>query len=327
MSRRHTTEHGKRSRRSSDTERGRDRGTPGAERAGRPARRPRSAAQRRAPRHRLRRRLPAAASLCLTAFVLLILFGPVLMLALFSFNDSSIISLPWRVHDPLVRPGVRQPGDRRGPELAAGGLDRDRVLAGAGDARRLGLTRLRFPGRGFVAGLHGSVLVVPWLIIGVAGLIFFSELGVTLSLQTIGLMHRGDVPARGRDHLRRPGPVLALAGGGRDRPRRLATADDAPRRPPHIAPSLAAAGIFAFAWSFNNFEISFFLGGFEQTFPVWVFSILRQSENLPLVNAVSTVIALAQVIAVFGAWRLMKRLTRNRGGDNALTELVTGGVR
>ena len=26
---------------------------------------------------------------------LLILFGPVLMLALFSFNDSSIISLPW----------------------------------------------------------------------------------------------------------------------------------------------------------------------------------------------------------------------------------------
>ena len=75
--------------------------------------------------------------------------------------------------------------------------------------------------------------------------------------------------------------------------------------PLHRAAALAAAGIFAFAWSFNNFEISFFLGGFEQTFPVWVFSILRQSENLPLVNAVSTVIALAQVIAVFGAWRLM----------------------
>ena len=60
---------------------------------------------------------------------------------------------------------------------------------------------------------------------------------------------------------------------------------------------------------------------------MWVFSILRQSENLPLVNTVSTVIALAQVIAVFGAWRLMKRLTRSEGGDNALTELVTGEVR
>ncbi len=29
------------------------------------------------------------------AVAMLILFGPVLMLALFSFNDSSIISLPW----------------------------------------------------------------------------------------------------------------------------------------------------------------------------------------------------------------------------------------
>ena len=96
---------------------------------------------------------------------------------------------------------------------------------------------------------------------------------------------------------------------------------------PQIAPSLAAAAIFAFAWSFNNFEVSFFTGGFEQTFPVWVFSILRQSENLPMVNAVSTVIALAQVLAVFAGWRLMRRLTRDRGGDKALTDLMTGTVR
>jgi spermidine/putrescine transport system permease protein len=59
-----------------------------------------------------------------------------------------------------------------------------------------------------------------------------------------------------------------------------------------------------------------------------VFSILRQSENLPVVNAVSTVIALAQVLAVFGAWRLIKRLSRRRGsGDEALAELMTGAVR
>ena len=96
---------------------------------------------------------------------------------------------------------------------------------------------------------------------------------------------------------------------------------------PQIGPSLAAAGIFAFAWSFNNFEISFFTGGFEQTFPVWVFSILRQSENLPMVNAVSTVIAAAQVIAVFGAWRLMKRLTRKQGDADGITNLITGAAR
>ena len=97
---------------------------------------------------------------------------------------------------------------------------------------------------------------------------------------------------------------------------------------PQIAPSLAAAGIFAFAWSFNNFEISFFTGGFDQTFPVWVFSILRQSENLPLVNAASTVIAVAQILAVFGAWQLIKYLSRRRGDDkDGLTDLLTGATR
>jgi ABC-type spermidine/putrescine transport system permease subunit II len=97
---------------------------------------------------------------------------------------------------------------------------------------------------------------------------------------------------------------------------------------PQVGPSIAAASIFAFAWSFNNFEISFFNGGFEQTFPVWVFSILRQSENLPVVNAVSTVIAAAQILAVFGGWMLMRRLTRSGGdGDETLTGLLTGGTR
>jgi spermidine/putrescine transport system permease protein len=60
---------------------------------------------------------------------------------------------------------------------------------------------------------------------------------------------------------------------------------------------------------------------------VWVFSVLRHSENLPIVNAVSTVIALAQMLLVLGAWRLMKRLTRNRGGAEELTDLMTGATR
>ena len=70
---------------------------------------------------------------------------------------------------------------------------------------------------------------------------------------------------------------------------------------------------------------AFFTGGFEQTFPVWVFSILRQSENLPVVNAVSTVIAAAQILAVFAGWALMKRLSKS--DDENLTGLLTGGTR
>ena len=95
-----------------------------------------------------------------------------------------------------------------------------------------GLTRLRFPGRGVLAGIHGSVLVVPWLIIGVAGLIFFSQSGIALSLDDRRAdAARGHLPARRRDHLGRAGPLPALGRGGGDRPRRLAGADDPLRRP------------------------------------------------------------------------------------------------
>ena len=71
---------------------------------------------------------------------------------------------------------------------------------------------------------------------------------------------------------------------------------------PQLAPALAAAFIFAFAWSFNNFEISFFTGGYDQTFPVWVYSVLRHSNNLPIVNAMSTLISVVQVAVVYLLW-------------------------
>ena len=55
---------------------------------------------------------------------------------------------------------------------------------------------------------------------------------------------------------------------------------------PHLVPALAAAAILAFSYSFNNFVISFFMGGFELTFPIWVFSTLRHAQNVPIVNAI-----------------------------------------
>jgi ABC-type spermidine/putrescine transport system permease subunit II len=263
--------------------------------------------------------------------VLLILFGPVAMLALFSFNDSSIISLPWEGFTT-----------RWYEEAWANDQARDAVVNSVivasivtavslvlGTAAAWGLTRLRFGGRAVVAGLHGSVLVVPWLIIGVAGLIFFSELNISLSLQTVGVMHLVvtfplvvAIVSAGLVRFQRSLEEAAIdLGASQLQMLRYVVL-------PQIAPSLAAAGIFAFAWSFNNFEISFFTGGFDQTFPVWVFSILRQSENLPLVNAVSTVIAVVQIVAVFGAWQLIKALSRRRGdGEGELADLVVGAVR
>ena len=281
--------------------------------------------------HRIRRRLPGFAGGLLVAFVMLVLFGPVLMLALFSFNDSSIISLPWEGFTTKWYEEAWSNGQARDAVVNSLVVATIVMVLSVilGTLAAWGLTRLRFRGRGFVAGLNGAVLVVPWLIIGVAGLIFFSQIGVPLSLQTVTMMHLVvtfplvvAIVAAGLVRFQRSLEEAAIdLGATQTQMLRYVVL-------PQVGPSIAAASIFAFAWSFNNFEISFFNGGFDQTFPVWVFSILRQSENLPVVNAVSTVIAAAQILAVFGGWMLMRRLTRSGGdSDETLTGLLTGGTR
>jgi len=291
--------------------------------------RPPPARVHRSIAHRVRGRMPGFAGGALVAFVMLVLFGPVVMLALFSFNDSSIISLPWegfttKWYEEAWANGQARDAVTNSLIVASIVMVLSVVL---GTMAAWGLTRLRFRGRGLVAGLNGAVLVVPWLIIGVAGLIFFSQIQVQLSLQTITLMHLVvtfplvvAIVSAGLVRFQRSLEEAAIDLGANQRQMiRYVVL-------PQIGPSIAAASIFAFAWSFNNFEISFFTGGFEQTFPVWVFSILRQSENLPIVNAVSTVIAAAQILAVFGAWALMKRLSKSDDEDS-LTGLLTGGTR
>jgi len=83
---------------------------------------------------------------------------------------------------------------------------------------------------------------------------------------------------------------------------------------PHIAPALAAAGIFAFTWSFNNYEISAFTIGFQQTFPIWVYSSVRNPDHTAVVNAISTLISAVQVVLIYLALRML----RSRGGTGAI---------
>lgn len=280
---------------------------------------------------RIERALPNALGIGLTGLVLVVLFGPVLLLALFSFNDSTVISLPWEGFT------TRWYSEALNDDGAMSAIGHSLVVASVvtvaslvlGTLASWGLTRIPFRGRSLVAGIHGAVLVVPWLIIGIAGLIFFSQIELALSLQTITLMHIVVtfplVVAVVSAGLIRFDPSLEEAaidmGASQFQMMRYVVL-------PQIAPSLAAAAIFAFAWSFNNFEISFFTGGFEQTFPVWVYGVLRHSSNLPVVNAASTIIALAQVLLVFGLWYGMKLMTRRRGGtDRDAAEMITGAVR
>lgn len=277
-----------------------------------------------------RARWGSVAATALVAVVLVILVGPILLLAVFSFNDSSIIALPWEgftlewyakaFADPDVAESLRN-------SLVLAGLIAPLCVV-LGTATAWGITRFRFRGRGFWSGLVAAPLVIPWLVMGVSGLLLFASLGIELSLLTVGAMH-----------IAVTFPLVTALVSARlvrfERSQEEAAVDLGASQLqlmtkvvlPQLAPTLGAALIFSFAWSFNNFEISFFNGGYEQTFPVWVYSVLRRSDNLPIVNAVSTAVSAVQVLVVYGMWMGLQAINKRRGSDESLSDMVAGGLR
>src|SRR5436305_2015927 len=88
-----------------------------------------------------------------------------------------------------------------------------------------------------------------------------------------------------------------------------------------LAFPLAASAIFAFTWSVNNYVISAFTIGFQQTFPVWVCSSVRNPDHTAIVNSISTVISIVQVVLLTIALLFL----RSRSGEDATRGMIAGG--
>ncbi|MDB6082790.1 MAG: transporter permease, partial [Gammaproteobacteria bacterium] len=125
------------------------------------------------------------------AFFLAFLYGPVLLLPLFSISESTQIGFP-----------IRGPTFQWYRELAQ---DQQLVLAfrnsvsvalvvslvttALGVASGWALTRHRLPGSRMIVGFMMLPLVVPGLILGVSLLIVTGQLGIELSLRTVAVGH------------------------------------------------------------------------------------------------------------------------------------------
>ena len=247
----------------------------------------------------------------------LTLFGPLAILVAFSFNDSTILAFPFEglttkwyslaLQDPSLREALLN-------STAVAFIVAPLCLV-LGTLAAFGLTRFRFRGRGAIGGLVGAPLVLPWLIVGIAALMGYAKANIDLSLKTvIATQTICTFPL-----------VTAIVAAQLFRFQRVqeeAAIDLGCSRLevlrhiilPHIAPALAAAGIFAFTWSFNNYEISAFTIGFQQTFPIWVYSSVRNPDHTAVVNAISTLISAVQVVLIYLALRML----RSRGGTGAI---------
>jgi ABC-type spermidine/putrescine transport system permease subunit II len=257
------------------------------------------------------------------AFVYLVLFGPLVILVLFSFNDSNILAFPMEGFT------LHWYSDAFADQLLRQALIHSVVVACIvaplclvlGTLTAFGLTRFRFPGRGLVGGLVAAPLILPWLIIGIAALMFYIRYKIDLSLNTVIATQvictfplvTAIVSAQLFRFQRVEEEAAIDLGCSRLQVLRYIIL-------PHIAPALAASAIFAFTWSFNNYEISAFTIGFQQTFPIWVYSSVRNPDHTAVVNAISTVISVIQIALIWAAVKLL----RIKSGDEATTGLIAG---
>lgn len=277
-----------------------------------------------------RRRLPRAPldyarALPLQAWlgvVLLFLYLPLVVLVVFSFNDSRR-TIVWRgftldwYGKLFANEGLREA--LLNSLLIAAACTVISVILGA--LMAFMFWRFKFP---FKAGLEGGMslpIVVPEICMGVALLVFFSRLNwpndlpwplnltpiviahVTFSFPFVAIVVRARLESFNREL---EAAALDLGASQWQAFRDVIV--------PHMKPGLIAGALLAFTLSLDDFVITFFVGGPGSiTFPVKIYSMVRFSVT-PEVNAASTVLIVITVVATALALRMQRQMAKEGQG-------------
>ena len=240
------------------------------------------------------------------------LYAPLLVLFVFSFNDSKA-NVVWRGFTFKYYGKVFQNEslmEALGNSLTIAFLATLASLV-LGALAAVMLWRFRFPFKAGVEGTMSLPIVVPEICMGVAMLIFFASIGWPtdlpwpLSLSAITIAHitfcfpfvTMVVRARLSSFNREEEEAAKDLG---------ATEWQAFRDVliPHMKPGLIAGALLAFTLSLDDFVITFFTSGPNTTtFPVKVYSMVRFSVT-PEVNAVSSLLILLTIILTAVALKL-----------------------
>lgn len=258
------------------------------------------------------RRLLAAHALVVYAF----LYTPVAVVVVYAFNGGRQ-TLNWegfstRWFGAALRDDSITDALRNSLLIAAGNAVVACVL---GTLLALSLPRMWRALRVPVDALVTMTLVTPEIVFGIAALVFFTQIGLTLGLGTILVAHvvfnASVVALVVRARFVGLGLELEEAsfdlGAGPLSTFRQVTL-------PRLAPAILAGGLLAFTFSFDDFYTSFFVSGAgTTTLPLYVFSSLRFGVS-PIVNAVAAMVLALTVAAVVLAYVVLRRSGGRPGG-------------
>jgi spermidine/putrescine transport system permease protein len=230
------------------------------------------------------------------------LYGPVLLLPLFSFNDSIYMTFPMKAFTTKWYAQMIEDSSLMGTLWASVKIA---VLAAIvstvfGFLAAKAMTRYRMRGRGLLFGFIMLPLIVPSIILGASLLSFFRLfLDIELTLWTVGSAHV---------LISIPFSMLVLIARleGFDRNLEEASYDlgmsawQTFRRVtlPLAMPGVLASLLLCFLVSFDEFLLAFFLSGNQATLPVYMYSLLRFPKFLPGILALGSCILVASVVVI-----------------------------
>ena len=236
--------------------------------------------------------------------VVVFLYAPIVILLIFSFNDSAVPSFPlsgftfhW-YHEFLTNPDLK--GALGNSAIIAAVSSLGAVVLGVLSA--IALTRRRFRGKAAVSALLLSPLVIPYVVFGISLLLLFHTIGVPRSLLTVVIGHIV---------ISLPYTILVLVprldqidvsleeaafdlGASRLRTFRSITL-------PLILPAVVSAFLITFTTSFDEYAVASFVVGTRATFPIYLYSALRFPNQLPQVIAVAVVVLVLSLAVVIAA--------------------------
>lgn len=245
--------------------------------------------------------------LALFAFAYLVfLYGPVLFLPIFSFNDSIFVTFPLKGFTTKWYEQAFADEDMINALVASlqvGGIVAVvSTILGLFGAKAV--TRYRMPGQSAVTGLIMLPLFIPEIILGISLLILLNALGIELGLPSVIVGHV---------ILCTPFAMAVLSSrlDGFDRSLEEASMDlgETPWMTfwrvtfPLAAPGIISSLLLTFIVSFDEFLLSFFLTNQQPTLPVYIWSQLRFPNKLPSVLAMGALILLAScILVVIAEW-------------------------
>ena len=249
-------------------------------------------------------RLPAWL-ISIVASVYVFLHLPLLVLVVFSFNDSKF-SVAW---SGFTLHWYQRLLDR--PDILSGlessmivGITSTIVATFLGTLMAMALARHQFRGRQVVEALLYIPIVTPEIVVGISLLILFVLAHVPLGLGTIIVAHVAfnisfvAVVV----HARLQGMESNL-----EEAAMILGADELTAfwrvTVPQMWPGIISGAMLAFTMSFDDYVITSFVAGTgSSTLPIVVYTMVRKNIE-PSINAISTIILLATTLLIFIADR------------------------